>query len=68
MIINYFVTALRNLRKYSLFAFINITSLAIGIAFCLVIYLFIVDERRFDDFQHKVENLYRLDGPAYKIV
>ena len=61
MIINYLVTALRNLRKYSLFAFINITSLAIGIAFCLVIYLFIVDERSFDDFHHKAENLYRLD-------
>lgn len=61
MIRNYLAIALRNLRQYPLYACINIASLAIGLAACLVIYLFIADERSFDSFHSKRENIYRLD-------
>ena len=61
MLRNYFAIALRNIRKSPLYAFINIFSLAIGLSACLVIYLFIKDERSFDAFHSKKENLYRLD-------
>ncbi len=58
---NYFSIALRNIRKGPLYAFINIFSLAIGLASCLIIYLFIKDERSFDAFNSKGKQIYRLD-------
>lgn len=58
---NYFAIALRNIRKGPLYAFINIFSLAIGLASCLIIYLFIKDERSFDAFHVKSKVIYRLD-------
>ncbi len=61
MIKNYLLIALRNIRQSPLYAFINIFSLAIGLAACVVIYLFIRDERSFDGFHAKKENIYRLD-------
>jgi putative ABC transport system permease protein len=61
MIRNYFSIALRNIRQSPLYAFINIFSLAIGLASCLVIYLFISDERSFDTWHSQYQNTYRLD-------
>ena len=61
MIKNYLSIAWRNVRQSPLYAFINIFSLAIGLASCLIIYLFIKDERSFDDFHSRKENIYRLD-------
>jgi putative ABC transport system permease protein len=61
MIKNYFLIALRNIRQSPLYAFINIFSLAVGLASCMVIYLFIQDERSFDSFHAKKPSLYRLD-------
>lgn len=58
---NYLSTAMRNIRKGLLYAFINIFSLAIGLASCLIIYLFIKDERSFDAFHSKNKSIYRLD-------
>src|SRR5690242_12957678 len=61
MIRNYFVIALRNIRQSPLYAFINIFSLSVGLAACIVIYLFIKDERSFDGFHTQKERIYRLD-------
>ena len=61
MLRNYFAIALRNIRQSPLYAFINIFSLTVGLAACIVIYLFINDERSFDAFHAKKANLYRLD-------
>lgn len=61
MLKNYFSITWRNIRQSPLYAFINIFSLAIGLACCLVIYLFISDERSFDAFHRQKENIYRLD-------
>lgn len=55
---NYLLIATRNLTKHKFHSSINILSLAIGIAACLVIYLFIADERSFDTMHEK--NIYRL--------
>ena len=59
MLKNYFAIAIRNIRQHPLYAFINVFSLAIGLAACLVIYLFVADERSFDAFH--TQNIYRLD-------
>ncbi len=61
MLRNYLSIALRNIRQSPLYAFINIFSLAIGLAACMVIYLFIKDERSFDAFHEKNASIYRLD-------
>jgi len=61
MIRNYLFIALRHIRKGWLYAFINMFSLAIGLASCLIIYLFIKDERSFDAFHSKSKDIYRLD-------
>ena len=59
MIKNYFKTAWRNLRKNKIYSFINITGLAIGMAACILILLFVFYERSFDNFHTK--NIYRLN-------
>lgn len=58
---NYLKVALRNSWKNKLTTFINLFSLAFGIAACLVVYLFINDERSFDAFHSKKDQLYRLN-------
>jgi len=61
MIRNYFRIALRNLSRYKVYSFINVLSLAIGMAACLVIFLFISDELSFDAFHQQKDQIYRLD-------
>lgn len=58
---NYLTIAVRNIRQNPLYSFINIFSLAIGLSACLVIYLFIDDEKSFDAFHSKRDNIYRVD-------
>ena len=58
---NYLKVALRNGFKNKLVTLINIFSLALGIAACLLIYLFIRDERSFDTFHEKTAQIYRVD-------
>ena len=60
MIRNYLKIAFRNSLKHSLWSFINVMSLALGIAACLLIFLFIRDERSFDAFHPLEERIYRL--------
>ena len=56
---NYLKTAWRNLWKTMVYSMINITGLAIGMAACIVILLFVSYERSFDQMHHK--NIYRLN-------
>jgi putative ABC transport system permease protein len=57
---NYLKTAVRNLLRYKGFAVINILSLTIGIIGCMVIGLFVWDEKQFDKNIPDGENIYRL--------
>ncbi|MFK7952404.1 MAG: FtsX-like permease family protein [Ekhidna sp.] len=60
MLKNYLKSAWRNLMKYKGFSTINILSLSLGMAACMVIFLFIKDELSFDGFNSKKESIYRL--------
>lgn len=62
MIRNYFKTTLRNLIKHKGYSFINITGLALGIACCLLIILYVKDELTFDRFHKNGENIYRMQS------
>src|SRR5579872_3339620 len=59
MLRNYLKIAWRNLWKNWVYSIINIGGLAIGMAACIVIMLFVLYENSFDSFHHK--NLYRLN-------
>lgn len=58
---NYLITSVRNIRKYSLYSVINISSLALGLAACIMIFLFIREEQSFDAFHEDVNQIYRLN-------
>src|SRR3954447_14712733 len=56
---NYLKTALRNLWKHKAISAINIVGLSVGIAASIVIMLFVLYEKSFDNFHSK--NIYRLN-------
>ncbi|MEM6631033.1 MAG: ABC transporter permease [Bacteroidota bacterium] len=56
---NYLKTALRSLGKQRLFTSINIGGLAVGIACCLLIVLFVREELSFDTFHQNADRIYR---------
>ncbi|MGD9344850.1 MAG: ABC transporter permease, partial [Candidatus Aminicenantes bacterium] len=62
---NYIKTALRNMRKFKGYAFINIAGLAIGIACCILIILWVRDELSFDAFHERADRLYRVVEQQY---
>ncbi|MDB5247182.1 MAG: FtsX-like permease family protein [Segetibacter sp.] len=57
---NYLKTTIRNLWRNKTFSFINIAGLAIGIATCLVIMLFVQNELGYDRFNEKAEQIVRV--------
>jgi putative ABC transport system permease protein len=57
---NYLKTAIRNLLRYKGFSIINILSLTIGLIGCMVIALFVWDEKQFDKNIPGGENIYRI--------
>src|SRR6202035_594645 len=59
---NYLKTAFRNLWKNKGFSAINIVGLAIGLATCLLILIFVMDELSYDRYNDKADRIYRLDG------
>ncbi|PVH26169.1 ABC transporter permease [Sphingobacterium corticibacter] len=60
MIKNYIKIAWRNLLKNKGYSSINILGLAIGLACCLLVVLYIQDELSFDHYHAKKERIYRV--------
>lgn len=60
MLKNYFKIAYRNLWRNKVFSAINIFGLAIGIATCLVIMLFVAHELSYDRFHEKADRIVRV--------
>jgi len=60
MIKNYIKTAWRNLIRNRTYSFINILGLSLGIASSLFIYLWIRDEKSYDNFHKNSERLYQV--------
>lgn len=59
---NYFITALRNIRQNKLYSLLNIVGLAIGVACCLLILLYVQDELSYDRFHAKADRIYRVSS------
>ncbi len=64
MLRNYLKIALRNLSKHKGYAFINVVGLAIGLACCLLITLYVKYELGYDRYHEKAERIYRLTTEA----
>src|SRR3954470_19219571 len=60
MLRNFFKTALRSLSSNKIYSIITIAGLGVGIAVCLVIFIFIRYEQSFDDFHAKKAQIYRV--------
>ena len=60
MLKNYALIALRNLMRNKAYSAINIFGLALGVACCLLLTLYILDEIGFDRHHKQAENLYRI--------
>jgi putative ABC transport system permease protein len=57
---NYFKIAFRSLLKSKGTSFINILGLSIGMACCIVIFLFVQNELSYDRFHSKSDNIFRV--------
>ncbi|MBU1820670.1 MAG: ABC transporter permease, partial [Bacteroidetes bacterium] len=73
MIKNYLTIAWRNVRKHSFYSFLNIFGLSLGLASCLLITLYVVEELSYDRFFQNADRIYRIDadikfgGPEMKL-
>ncbi|UCD17319.1 MAG: ABC transporter permease, partial [Candidatus Zixiibacteriota bacterium] len=57
---NFMKVAVRNLQRHKAYSFINIVGLAVGMACCMLIMLWVVDEVSYDNFHENGNNVYRI--------
>lgn len=62
MLQNYIKIALRNLRKQGFYSFINIFGLSVGVAVCMVIALFVINESSYDKHFEDGDRIYRISN------
>jgi len=71
MFLNYLKIALRNVRRNRINTVVNVFGLSIGIAFSLLIFLYITDEYSYDEFHEDADSTYLVwtyvDNPRYGI-
>jgi len=60
MIKNYLKIAWRNLLKHKTFSLINILGLAIGIAACMIIFIYVHHELTYDQYNSKADRIVRI--------
>ena len=60
MLKNYFKIAVRNIIRHKGFSFINIAGLAVGLAVCFLILLWVQDELSFDKFNENYNRIHRI--------
>ena len=57
---NYIKVTLRNLTKHKAYSFINISGLAVGLACCILIFLWVQDEWSYDRYHEHADRVYRI--------
>jgi putative ABC transport system permease protein len=65
MIKNYLKIAWRNLLKHKFFSLVNISGLAIGIAACLIIFIYIRHELTFDQYNKNADRIARITATVH---
>jgi putative ABC transport system permease protein len=61
MLANYLKVAWRTVLKEKGYSFINVFSLAVGVAFCTLIFLFVRDELTYDHFHEQGDRIFRVE-------
>ena len=56
---NYLKAALRNIRRHKGYSLINVVGLAIGLAFCILIFQYVRMELTYDSFHENGDDIYR---------
>ncbi|MDB5000910.1 MAG: hypothetical protein JWR76_1987 [Mucilaginibacter sp.] len=59
---NYLKIALRNLKNQKLYSLINISGLAVGLAVCMMIMLYVTHEMTYDRFHKNGDRIYKLQA------
>jgi putative ABC transport system permease protein len=62
MLKNYFKTAFRSLLRNKFYTLINIIGLAIGLATCFLIILYVLDELSYDKYNVNAKRIYRVNN------
>jgi len=57
---SYLTVAIRNILRHKVYSFINLTGLAVGMACCILILLWIQDELSYDRFHENADDIYRV--------
>ena len=57
---NHITVAIRTLLRHKVYSFVNISGLAVGIACCMLIMLFVQDELSYDRFHKNADRIYRV--------
>ena len=68
---NYLNVTFRNLKKHKLHSIINVLGLSIGLACCLLIFMYVKDEFNYDRFHENADQIFRLafkEDRGYKVV
>jgi putative ABC transport system permease protein len=59
MILNYIKIAWRNLTKQKLYSLINISGLAVGLAVCMMIMMYVTHEMSYDSFHENAKRIFK---------
>ncbi len=59
---SHLLITLRTFTKHTLFSFVNILGLAMGVAACLLIILWVIDELSYDRYHKDAQRVYRVMG------
>ena len=59
MLRNYLIVAYRNLMRHKVYSLINVAGLSIGIAFCILAFLYVRREWAYDTFHKNADRIYR---------
>ncbi len=60
MLRNYLIVAYRNLMRHKVYSLINVAGLSIGIAFCILTFLYVRREWTYDTFHENAKRIYRV--------
>lgn len=62
MLRNYLKIAIRNMKRHKGYSLINISGLALGMACCILILLYVTDELSYDNYHEKADRIYRVNA------
>ncbi|MCJ7581075.1 MAG: ABC transporter permease [Candidatus Aminicenantes bacterium] len=60
LVSSYLIIALRKIRRQRVFAFINIAGLAVGLACCTIIILYVTNELSYDRYHRDADRIFRV--------